>query len=95
MSINNLGFAVCYGFFMKMADLSNEHGLKLFYGSNMVFGFFLGIFWDCSVHWKPNPSQRYLSTKYGIYCKKSPGLPQSSNGSFNDYYSICMEQSSV
>lgn len=37
-------FAVLYGVFMKIADLLNEHGLKWFKGSAVLFGFLFGIF---------------------------------------------------
>ncbi len=37
-------FAVAYGITMKVADLLNEHGLKWFKGSPIIFGFLWGIF---------------------------------------------------
>jgi predicted CDP-diglyceride synthetase/phosphatidate cytidylyltransferase len=32
-------YALCYGVAMKVADLLNEHGLKLFRGAPLLFGF--------------------------------------------------------
>lgn len=32
-------YAVLYGLTMKVADLSDEHGLKWFEGSAIIFGF--------------------------------------------------------
>ncbi len=36
--------SILYGITMKVADLLNEHGLKWFKGSNLLFGFLWGIF---------------------------------------------------
>lgn len=38
-----LFYSLLYGINMKIADLLNEHGLKWFKGSNMLFG----ILWGC------------------------------------------------
>ncbi len=37
-------FASLYGVTMKVADLLNEHGLKLFRGSAILFGILWGFF---------------------------------------------------
>ena len=37
-------YAVAYGLTMKIADLLNEHGLRWFKGSAIIFGFLWGIF---------------------------------------------------
>lgn len=37
-------YAVLYGVTMKIADLHNEHGLKLFKFSNLLFGVMWGLF---------------------------------------------------
>lgn len=37
-------YALLYGITMKIADLLNEHGLKWFKGSAIIFGFLFGIF---------------------------------------------------
>ena len=36
-------YAALYGITMKVADLLNEHGLKLFRGSNVLFGIVFGL----------------------------------------------------
>jgi len=36
--------AICYGITMKIADLLNEHGLKWFKGSALIFGILWGLF---------------------------------------------------
>lgn len=37
-------YAICYGLTMKIADLLNEHGLKWFKGSALLFGILWGAF---------------------------------------------------
>src|SRR3989344_7774176 len=37
-------YAIFYGFTMKIADLLDEHKLKWFKGSNIIFGFLWGLF---------------------------------------------------
>lgn len=37
-------YAILYGITMKIADLLNEHGLKMFKGSAIIFGILWGVF---------------------------------------------------
>lgn len=39
-----LVYSVLFGATLKIADLLNEHGLRLFKGNNLLFGFICGIF---------------------------------------------------
>lgn len=42
--INIIILSILFAVTMKIADNLNEHGLKLFKGANILFGFFWGIF---------------------------------------------------
>ena len=43
-------FAALYGITMKIADLLDEHGLKWFKGSAIIFGILWGLFGSVSSH---------------------------------------------
>lgn len=45
--------SIFYGITMKIADLLDEHGLKWFKGSNIIFGFLWGIFGSILVYLNP------------------------------------------
>ncbi|MFT4311377.1 MAG: hypothetical protein ACMXX7_02015 [Candidatus Woesearchaeota archaeon] len=39
-----------FGFFTKLADLLDEHGLKMFKGADILFGILWGYLWNISYH---------------------------------------------
>jgi len=53
--------SLLFGFFTKLADLLDEHGLKMFKGADIFFGFVWGIFGTLAIIFSPLLATFYLA----------------------------------
>src|SRR3989344_1427903 len=72
--MNEIIFVVFYtallGITMKVADLLNEHQLKLFNGANLTFGFMWGIFGVLAISSNASVGNLILATVIGFLTRK-------------------------